>query len=433
MATALLRAGVRPEEITVALGPRTESATLPKDVRTVRPGSALADYIAASELVCTSFGMTALEAAAAGAGVLLLNPTRYHRALSRKLGFPDVGVRRPRKRRLRRYLRSPEWLRRQAAGAIPRRQRDLGEFLSSLDLRETGACPVCRTTGNRALARFSDRSFFRCRECGMLYRVNLSPEKISYDADYFFAEYRNQYGKTYLEDFAHIKSMGERRLDLIDSLGESLRRRPEGDARTLLDVGCAYGPFLQAAQERGYRAYGIDVADSAVEYVGNTLGIPARVARLERFDPEQAFGRPRFDVVSLWYVIEHIEELKHALEVLNRLLVPGGVLAFSTPNGRGISGRRNKTRFLEQSPADHVTVWDPPQAKRILARFGFVAERVRVTGHHPERFPGVPASALRGAAGPLARGLAAGAGAISRLFGLGDTFEIYARKAEAIA
>jgi 2-polyprenyl-3-methyl-5-hydroxy-6-metoxy-1,4-benzoquinol methylase len=285
----------------------------------------------------------------------------------------------------------------------------------------------------------------------MLYRVNLSPQKISYDADYFFDEYRSQYGKTYLEDFAHIKSMGERRLDLIDSLAESLRTRPEGDARTLLDVGCAYGPFLQAARERGYRPYGIDVADSAVAYVRDTLGIPARVARLENFDPEQAFGRTRFDVVSLWYVIEHIEDLKHALELLNRLLVPGGVLAFSTPNGRGISGRRNKTRFLEQSPADHVTVWDPRQARRILARFGFVTERVRVTGHHPERFPGVPSSAARGRgggaggargpgsgkagarAGLLARGLAAGAGGVSRLFGLGDTFEIYARKAEARA
>nr|HPG86256.1 hypothetical protein [Spirochaetales bacterium] len=54
----------------------------------------------------------------------------------------------------------------------------------------------------------------------------------------------------------------------------------------------------------------------------------------------------------------------------------------------------------------------------ILKRFGFDVQRIVVTGHHPERFPGVPAEA-----DSLRYGAAM---TVSRLLGLGDTFECYA-------
>jgi hypothetical protein len=98
----------------------------------------------------------------------------------------------------------------------------------------------------------------------------------------------------------------------------------------------------------------------------------------------------------------------------------GGVLAFSTPNSSGISGRLSLKKFLEKSPADHWTVWDARRVKKILRRFGFAVKKITVTGHHPERFP-------------LCSGLQSGLAYsivlfLSRLFRLGDTFEVYAEK-----
>jgi hypothetical protein len=95
------------------------------------------------------------------------------------------------------------------------------------------------------------------------------------------------------------------------------------------------------------------------------------------------------------------------------------VFAFSTPNAAGISGRRNLGEFLERSPGDHVTVWTPRIARRVLARYGFEVKRIRVTGHHPERFPAAGGISPDGV---LARVLRAA----SRILGLGDTFEVYA-------
>jgi len=96
------------------------------------------------------------------------------------------------------------------------------------------------------------------------------------------------------------------------------------------------------------------------------------------------------------------------------------VLAFSTPSAAGISGRRSLRRFLEQSPEDHLTVWTPRSARRVLRRHGFRVRRIRVTGHHPERFP-VPGAGAGGATAAVVKHL-------SRLLGLGDTFEVYATK-----
>jgi hypothetical protein len=127
--------------------------------------------------------------------------------------------------------------------------------------------------------------------------------------------------------------------------------------------------------------------------------------------------------VTLWYVIEHFSDAGAALDKAWRLLPVGGVLAFSTPNGRGISGLTDRVGFLRASPFDHITIFSPRGLRELLARRGFALKVLRVTGHHPERFPGV--------LGRLARRSGASRRALlqaSRLFGLGDTFEAYAVK-----
>jgi 2-polyprenyl-3-methyl-5-hydroxy-6-metoxy-1,4-benzoquinol methylase len=278
----------------------------------------------------------------------------------------------------------------------------------------------------------------------MVYMVRLNPPPVEYGEDYFFESYRRQYGKTYLEDFPAIAAQGKRRLGIIKPIlaastalsppdlpgaavpsTEQPAASPPGPAApTLLDIGCAYGPFLRAAAEEGFRPLGIDPAAEAVAHVREKLGLEA-VRGFFPGDPgrEIAGGR-RFDVVSLWYVIEHFPDPGRALEAIRRLLKPGGVLAFSTPSLRGISGRRSLKGFLEKSPPDHFTLWDPRRCGKLLRQKGFILKRIVVSGHHPERFP-LAGPLVSGGKGPLYRPLLA----LSRLFRLGDTFEAYAAAA----
>ncbi len=184
---------------------------------------------------------------------------------------------------------------------------------------------------------------------------------------------------------------------------------------SLLDVGCAYGPFLAEAEHFGYTPEGVELIPEAAEYVRSVLGFCVYNDSFEDIEIVK-----QFDLLTMWYVIEHFNSLESVLARVNKLLKPGGYFAFSTPSSRGVSGRRNLNSFLERSPSDHITVWNPGAAKRILPVFGFKVKRVRITGHHPERFPA--SNLLKLLFGKK------GITIISKIFKLGDTFEIYAEK-----
>jgi hypothetical protein len=145
------------------------------------------------------------------------------------------------------------------------------------------------------------------------------------------------------------------------------------------------------------------------------------VFSLDQWESPSDLGLDRTEAVTLWYVIEHLSDFKKFLQVISSFQKPGDVLAFSTPHLRGISGRRDRARFLQQSPLDHHHIWSPRIARTLLALYGYRIRRVRITGHHPERFPGASSLSSRSVWFRLLNGF-------SRLAGWGDTFEIYARK-----
>lgn len=373
------------------------------------PVESLWPLLAESDWVVTSFGLTAYEAAAQGCRVITVAPTRYHEKLAFKAGFYSAGVGKVSRRRLKRALQRTEELDlrtaalRQAAGA------NLAEAIKTLSQPAHRGCPVHRAFG-AAVFRSEEKSYFACPTCGMVYLERFRADSEQYGSSYFMDEYRAQYGRTYLEDFASIQRMGAERLRIITHL------QPPG--KRLLDVGCAYGPFLAAAAERGFQAAGIDVAEEPVRYVREQLGFRAVSGSILDAGVRSALPWRQYDVVSLWFVIEHFFALDELLATLAELVTPGGILALSTPHGEGVSARRNSARFLEESPRDHYTVWTRASATNVLREFGFALESVRVTGHHPERYPCVKAGLV-----PKRLGMVH-----SRVFGWGDTFELYARR-----
>lgn len=444
---AVLRNGwFSADSIAVVEGPLFRRRTWPSGVEVLRAPENLRQILPQYDLVLTSWGLTTLEALASGAAVVNLNPSRYHRGLSRAAGVPEVGVGRPRVRKLRRLLadRSAfEGLQRRFPAERFQRGADEPEggaaYFRELRPASASCCPVCGRRVNPAVARFPRRSYFRCRDCGVVYLLRFGGRQPHYGRHYFFEDYQKQYGRTYLEDFQNIKAMARLRLQRIGEVcgaagppggrqpgsaareGGSAAGQP-GSAARLLDIGCALGPFLQAAVEAGYDAEGVELSEEAARYVREELGLKCTVQDFEAAG-EEDLPSGAYDVVSLWYVVEHFRDPGRALRRVHRLLRPGGVLALATPSASGISARGSLVRFLERSPDDHVTVWPTGSVAGILGRLGFELKRLVVTGHHPERFPGVGPLAEGGAAARLITGF-------SRLAGLGDTFEAYALRRE---
>jgi 2-polyprenyl-3-methyl-5-hydroxy-6-metoxy-1,4-benzoquinol methylase len=402
------------------------------DVDWVKPGALipnLRERLAAYDLLITHFGLAAFEALHARLPVVLVSPTRYHEALARGAGFFSLGVGRAAAGRIGRFISDPAFLRSLGGrcqnlavrhGLENPPEQSLGELLAGFEPPAYRDCPGCGApfpgAKGKTPGRFPERSYRRCGRCGLLYQIRAGAGTIAYETAYFFEDYRKQYGKTYLEDFPNLAAAGKKRIALI-------RRLLRGGTGRLLDIGCAYGPFLSAARQGGFDPLGIDPAADAVGHVRENLGIEA----LAGFFPDLAVPAPPegFAAITLWYVIEHLADLRPALREINRLLAPRGVLAFSTPSFTGISGRKSLRAFLENSPQDHCTVWSPALCGGLLARYGFRVKRIRVTGHHPERFP--LGSRLKRGGLPWKLLLV-----ISRLFRLGDTFECYAIKERAL-
>ncbi len=99
--------------------------------------------------------------------------------------------------------------------------------------------------------------------------------------------------------------------------------RSSGD---LLDVGCAFGRFLERARHH-FRVEGMDISAYALGQAREKLpDVPLYHAPIETFAP----GRT-FDVVTCFDVLEHVPDLDLALRRLRSLLLPDGILALAVP------------------------------------------------------------------------------------------------------
>jgi len=369
------------------------------------------------DLVFTSFGLTAFETLASGVPFLLLNPTIYHHKLSKKCNFVDIGIKKPDKNKLEQFLQIGQDFNALQEKYIPATYTALDNFIKKLNISST-SCPVCHHVGGSSniISRFESRNFYNCPECGITYQVKIFPIRDSYRKEYFFDEYKNQYGCTYLEDFENIQSLAVPRLKILKKMkSKIINNRNNTFNLKLLDVGCAYGPFLVESKKYGFSPTGVEIISDAVNYVRRNLSLPILKGSFESVNIGHSF-----DVITMWYVIEHFSNLELILSRANKLLNIGGIFAFSTPNSSGISALKKKDEFLNNSPLDHITVWNPDITEGVLSRFGFKVKKIRITGHHPERFSSFPLFKTK-----LGYSIFV---IISKIFGLGDTFEVYTEK-----
>lgn len=405
------------------------------DIRTVQKSTAIPDlknHLKEFDLVFTHYGLTAFESLEAGAGVILLPTTNLHKKLSEKYGFANCNINelteafvddviKNKKIYNENFFIENSSTENSKSLLSEECRNNLSSFVTLLAKGKTYSCPVCGKKENEKLgkiiSRNETRTYRRCPECGMVYISYSCVPETKYEKEYFFESYKNQYGKTYKEDFENIKASCIKRVTEINKIFAP------GKESAVLDIGCAYGPFLKAASEKGWTAYGTDICEDAVESVKNELGFEACVSAFPEIDTKKELGKESFDAVTMWYVIEHFQDLKSVLSKVSSLVKKGGVFAFSTPSGEGVSATTDKDHFYVISPTDHFSVWEPAKAQKILSQFGFKVVKTVSTGHHPERFPEIKKSGAKPGSAQWEKVMKK-----SLRKNLGDTVEIYCIK-----
>jgi SAM-dependent methyltransferase len=145
---------------------------------------------------------------------------------------------------------------------------------------------------------------------------------------------------------------------------------------TLLDVGAGRGRFVAAAAAAGYRASGIEPSDRGVT-AAKALGADVRKAGvLDAENAEIAAGS--LDAVTLWHVLEHLDDPRAALERIAGWLAPGGTLLVGVPNLASFQARLGGERWYHLDVPRHRTHFTPGGLSTLLHRCGF---RVTQTHH----------------------------------------------------
>ncbi len=418
-----------------------------QDIKTYSVIENLKERLHEWDVVVTHYGFTAFEALVAGCFVLLLSPTPYHYKLGREAGFATIENSEPTEEELKRAffygLKVPKIV------DTNSKEKSLSDFVRNVFNAKKCNCPICdEDWSNNVIVRAPDKTVSYCEKCHMHYLSFILKEQSDYSATYFFDEYKAQYGKTYLEDFENIKRLGLERMKHINAVYDEVFQTKEdvnifNTEKRLLDIGCAYGPFLEASKQSLWQPIGTDICREAVEYVNNTLHIPAFVSAFPAMPDSFEYTYKKqltgsgydtkiepikdesFTAVTMWYVIEHFQDLDAVLQKVSSLLVQGGIFAFSTPNLSGVTGRQSIYEFAYNSPIDHYSIWDSNEVVKVLEKYNFKVCKIVSVGHHPERFK-FPLKIKKG--GIIWKLL----DFISRKYSLGDGMEVYCIKCGTI-
>lgn len=166
---------------------------------------------------------------------------------------------------------------------------------------------------------------------------------------------------------------------LMRRLREFARRRFPGGRLRVLDVGCADGSFMEIVSGRlGGVVESVDGADVPSRWLTQSAANMGQNLYLQDFQSGSGeVPKGRYHAVTMWEVIEHIENAYSFLRNISRTLAPGGGVLLSSPNLLGLSRFVKGSRWVGISEQDHKYLFDAKTLGMLLTRAGFADVSVR--------------------------------------------------------
>lgn len=185
-------------------------------------------------------------------------------------------------------------------------------------------CPLCgKPSLDASLIYFAHgMHIVQCSRCDLVY----SKEVINGDLDE--SRYRNSSvmnaHMTLHTNAAYAELESNKARYIVGRLAQVRGTRET----SFLDIGCSTGAVLQAAQDVGWRAIGIDLNRDGVQ-ISRDRGLEA----VEGYFPHDLpLEEGPFDAIAMLDVLEHTEDPVGFLSSVSERLSSGGVLSVQVPN-----------------------------------------------------------------------------------------------------
>lgn len=232
-------------------------------------------------------------------------------------------------------------------------------------------CYLCKQKTVKKFLLKNGYQLYRCQNCGLVF----------YDFKKNYKKFlEEQYSKGYYTGDPRLDSYfdyGKDKANIIKNMRwyfkEILRFKENGK---LLDVGCAYGYFMEVAKEAGFEVFGVDSSDYAVKQAKKKFGKKVKKAFLS----EVNFREKSFDVVTLFDVFEHLENPEGDLKKVNKILKDDGLLVIATGDTGSLWAKISGRRWTFWNPPQHIFYFNQENIKRILGETGFRIVKITKNG-----------------------------------------------------
>ena len=184
-------------------------------------------------------------------------------------------------------------------------------------------------------------SLLRCKSCNTVYLADRyeSFDNSLYD---YYEKFRNLPKNSVFDSLTASSYLKVLDLLAVNTAG-----------KTIIDVGCGMGGFVDISLANGWQAEGLELAVAAVE-IAQSFGLPVR-----RIDFLSGMVKnDSADIVTMFEVIEHLVEPATFLKRAEMVVRPGGLVYLTTPNFNSMDRRilGKKWRVFHR---EHLTYFTP--------------------------------------------------------------------------
>ena len=140
--------------------------------------------------------------------------------------------------------------------------------------------------------------------------------------------------------------------------------------KKILDYGCGVGDFLEHLQKNGYDVLGMEPNDSARRIAQSKIGL----AKVTSTELEQI--NEKFDVITLWHVLEHIPNLNEIIGQLKNHLTKSGTLVIAVPNHQSYDANYYGEHWAAYDVPRHLWHFTETSMHKLFSNFGMKIESI---------------------------------------------------------
>lgn len=227
-------------------------------------------------------------------------------------------------------------------------------------------CPLCEAERTQIHLWVKDWFLTReqfeiheCLKCGLLFtEPRPSTEELGryYQSEEYYSHQENKNGfipKLY----ETIKKINIRHKAKIATAGKRVGN--------MLEIGCGVGDFIHEMERRKWTCTGIEPSEDAKAIARNKV-------KAQLLNPDEIASLPdeSFDLIAMWHVLEHVENLNEELNHLHRLLKKGGRIVIAVPNYKSDDAEYYKEFWAAYDVPRHLNHFSRETIKSIFKSNG---------------------------------------------------------------